>query len=175
MTAEAQHEYDRSSWGPGPWESEPDRVDFEHGGLPCLLLRSPMGFWCGYAAVLPGHPWHGVDSCQCLAPADPAHASDENGWHECEQRPESLMDVHGGLTYSGACSGSICHVPKPGEPDAVWWFGFDCGHAFDLTPGMRAFRVRYRGAVPYGEVYRDLAYAREQTERRAEQLAAARA
>ena len=44
-----------AAWGQGPWDDEPDRVDFEHAGFPCLLLRNPrLGQWCGYVAVPPG-------------------------------------------------------------------------------------------------------------------------
>lgn len=169
---------DRSQWGDGPWRKEPDRVDFEHAGLPCLLQRNRMGAWCGYAAVPPGHPWHGVQYGACLSPADPAHANDENGWHDCERRPEAIARVHGGLTYSGPCSGAICHVPKRGEPADVWWFGFDCAHFMDLIPKMSKFREEY-GLPPkihmdprWTEIYRDIAYVRAETERLAEQLAA---
>ena len=33
----------------------------------------------------------------------------------------------------------ICHIPDQGEPDDVWWLGFDCLHGGDLAPGMMAF------------------------------------
>lgn len=105
---------DKSAWPAGPWRKEPDRVSFEHAGLPCLLRRQmSSGHWCGYVAVPPGHPLHGK-------PYDDADAR-----------------VHGGLTYSDECMGDpetgICHVPKPGEPDNVWWFGFDCAHYGDKS------------------------------------------
>lgn len=88
--------YDKSDWGAGPWQDEPDRVEWDHAGLPCLAARSPTGGnWCGYAAVPPGHPLHGQDY----------NAVD--------------VDVHGGLTYADRCGGHICHVPKPGEPEDV--------------------------------------------------------
>src|SRR5688572_11433893 len=109
---------DKSEWGDGPWQTEPDRVEFEHAGLPCLMSRHPtLGHWCGYVAVPPGHPMHGkeYDSVE--------------------------VDVHGGLTYGSACRGHICHVPKPGEPDDVFWFGFDCGHAGDYGP----YHAKYVG------------------------------
>src|SRR5438067_12443361 len=115
---------EKRKWGPGPWQDEPDRVDFEHAGLPCLILRGPVGAWCGYAAVPPGHPLHG------------------KGYSELyDYETESGIDirVHGGLTYAGACSGDICHVPRLGEPDDVWWFGFDCSHAGDLAPESEAY------------------------------------
>lgn len=131
---------------PGPWKGEPDRVEFRHAGLPCLLKRNDdMGTWCGYAAVPPGHPAHGK-------PYD-----------------DVPVQAHGGLTYADACSGSICHVPKPGEPDDVWWLGFDCCHGGDVVPmfvtmGMRSWFGR-------AEKYRDVAYVRRETKRLAQQLA----
>jgi len=86
---------DKQHWSDGPWKTEPDRVEFEHAGLPCLMLRNDMGAWCGYAAVPPGHPLHGHDY--------------------------RIPDVraHRGLNYAAACSGEICHVAKPGEPDPL--------------------------------------------------------
>lgn len=139
---------DKSGWGPGPWQTEPDRMEWKHNGTPCLMVRTPHhGAWCGYAAVPPGHPLHGVEY------GDPD------------------VSVHGGLTYSNKCAGYICHVPAPGELDDVWWFGFDCAHSGDETPGSNAalgFRA-YRGI---GDEYRDLAYVRAEVERLADQLAA---
>jgi hypothetical protein len=133
--------YDKAAWGEGPWQTEPDRVEFEHSGLPCLLVRGPLGGWCGYAAVPPGHPLHGT----------PYNDVD--------------VEVHGGLTYADRCQGHICHVPKPGEPDEVWWLGFDCGHYTDLLPGMTKYNFNQDGT------YRDVDYVRAETERLAEQLA----
>jgi len=150
---------DKRPWGAGPWQDEPDRVEWEHAGLPCLALRNHYGNWCGYAAVPPGHPLH--------------------------RKPYDEVDVsvHGGLTYASLCADAICHVPKPGEPEDVWWFGFDCGHAGDFSPQMHAFlssRGRreqpydHAGAVAAGrfdvEVYRTLDYVQDETNHLAEQL-----
>lgn len=140
-------------WGDGPWLDEPDRVDFEFAGIPCLLRRNAyagkpdasMGNWCGYAAVAPGHPLHGA------------------GYYAAE---EAGVRAHGGLTYASACAGEICHVPKPGEPDDVWWFGFDCAHSGDLVPAHCCRRTAF-----IGEVYRDLAYVYAETTLLAAQLA----
>ena len=49
---------DKSSWGPGEWQDEPDAqrwVDAETG-YPCEILRSVSGALCGYVAVMEGHP-----------------------------------------------------------------------------------------------------------------------
>lgn len=129
---------DKSTWGEGPWLHEPDREEFRHLGLACLIRRNPMmGNWCGYVAMPPGHRWHGMHYDECLA------------------------DVHGGLTYSDRCQGSICHVPREGEPDDVWWLGFDCGHCDDLAPGHEA-TMRRAGIDRHGydTTYRDIDFAR---------------
>jgi len=132
---------DKSTWGAGPWQTEPDRVEWTHADLPCLAVRNHFGAWCGYAAVPPGHPLHG------------------------KHYDAVDVDAHGGLTYAGACSGHICHVPKPGEPDDVWWFGFDCAHAFDVMPGMDAY-WRGCGRLPIDGpecTYKTLAYVQAET------------
>lgn len=118
----------RPDWPKGPWDDEPDReywVD-EATGLPCLIRRGPLGSWCGYVGVSASHPFHGL------------------AYQEVdEDRHKAFMTPHGGLTYSAPCDGDveggICHVPTAGEDD-VWWFGFDCGHAFDYLPGMHTPR-----------------------------------
>lgn len=102
---------DRSEWGRGPWDDEPDdRVEWRSEGLACLMVRNYSGAWCGYVGVPPGHPWHGVNYNDVDA------------------------IVHGGLTYSDRCAGHICHVPSEGEPHDVWWLGFDCFHSGDKPP-----------------------------------------
>lgn len=147
---------DRSKWKPGPWDGEPDRWEGEFDGLPALALRNQhSGNWCGYVAVPPGHPWHGKSDSGDLPGTEDGYAS-----------------VHGGITYSGACHGRICHVPKPGEPDNVWWLGFDCHHAGDLAPYDLAF-FGDRGLLIEGDQYRTLGYVQNECRRLAAQAVAA--
>ena len=151
---------DKATWGPGPWQTEPDRVEFKHAGLPCLLRRGPLGAWCGYVAVPPGHPCHG------------------------RATNDLDLSVHGGVTYASLCSEEVCHVPEPGEPDDVWWVGFDLSHARDYVPAMAVHATidehlaallpdlaRQLAELHDRRAYRDLAYARGQVEQLAEQLA----
>lgn len=134
----------------GPWQTEPDREEFKHAGLDCLIQRGPMGAWCGYVAVTPTHKWYGRPySTYC-------EGSDDD--------PNVVINVHGGLTYSEFCGGSICH--KTEGDDKAWWFGFDCGHAWDVIPSWEATL-----SMP-DSVYRDVDYVRNETKRLAEQLAA---
>lgn len=30
---------DKSGWGPGPWQDEPDRKEWTHAGFDCLIVR----------------------------------------------------------------------------------------------------------------------------------------
>jgi len=133
-----EHKIDRAGWPSGPWDSEPDRLDFIVAGFSCFVLRNLQGAWCGYVGVPESHPYFGKD------------------YNDVD------VVVHHGLTYAGKCSPPICHVPSAGLPDNVWWLGFDCHHYLDFAPGM----ARYdRG------IYRDIRYARQQTELLAVQLA----
>ncbi len=142
-----RRDMERPLWPAGPWDSEPDLVEWRDAatGYPCLVVRGPTGALCGYVGVPPEHPYSG--------------------------KPYSEVDdhvpAHGGLTFSDSCheDGSICHVPLPGEPDAVWWFGFDCAHSGDVTPGL--IRHYQEAAARYGippeswhlhDTYKTLAY-----------------
>lgn len=144
----------KDKWGPGPWQQEPDREEWRDTdtGLPCLIVRAPTtGSLCGYVGVPPGHPWHGVD----YSGAD--------------------ASVHGGLTYSDRCAGHICHVPAPGEPDDVWWLGFDTAHFMDYMPARAAMMRDLDVGMPQymRSAYRDMAYVRAEVARLASQVAAA--
>lgn len=152
--AETATFHDRSSWGSGDWDNEPDRVEWrdESTDLPCLALRNRLGAWCGYVACPPEHPWHGLD-----------YDSEELG----------DVHAHGGLTFSSFCAEGegperICHVPRPGEPDNVWWLGFDCAHLGDHVPAM------HRDYLGRGETYRTLDYVQRQCSYLAAQVWAAR-
>lgn len=145
---------DRSKWPCGEWDAEPDRVEFEYAGFTCLLARGPAGAWCGYVAVLPGHPWHGKEYSDIDA------------------------EAHGGLTYSDKCQvgGLICHVTKPGEPDDVWWVGFDCIHSGDVAPRHLATNIAMDWPIIDGrfpETYKPMSYVIGWVRRLAEQARAA--
>ncbi len=164
---------DKSTWGPGPWQTEPDKRQWLDAatGLPCIIRRHfSFGSLCGYVAIPRGHP----------------------AFRALEDDLD--VSVHGGLTFSGSCDPegdpalAICHVVEPGEDDDVFWFGFDCGHYLDVQPGMDAMQredgrrtiseiMGNRGFGASGSwqrVYRDWAYVTGQVESLATQLAAMR-
>lgn len=166
---------DKTDWPRGPWDDEPDKVQWadDPTGLDCLIVRNGNGALCGYVGVPPGHPWHKVGYSGHI---DDVPCTDDYCYAE-GHTPEATVEVHGGLTYSDSGEGrpeaeGICHVPEPGRPEDVWWFGFDCDHAFDLAPGHVA-RSRALGIPPIVDdaTYRDLAYVKAECASLARQLA----
>lgn len=152
---------DKSDWGDGPWLTEPDKIQWqdEATGLPCLIVRNTRvtGALCGYVGVAEGHP------------------DFEKGYDGVE------VEVHGGLTFASFCTDSddesshICHRPAPGEPDHVWWLGFDCAHAGDVSPAMDArCRKSPFGTTLHGdgweETYKPIAYVKAEVTQLAAQL-----
>lgn len=212
---------DKDGWGPGPWQDEPDKRQWqdEATGLPCLIVRGPSGALCGYVGISKEHPAFGLSYD---GTPEEEHRAYMEGTREKmrgaltdigEARHEAItaalkdfpelpakapgigdavadLSPHGGLTFASLCSPSseeahgICHVPGPGEADHVWWFGFDCAHAYDLSPGYEArtrdMMANIRSSLPrpagmedaYKEVYRDIAYVAEECRQLAAQLKA---
>ena len=119
-----------------PWWTEDNKVDFEADGFKCAMRRGPLGSWCGYVGVPSTHPWFGKyysDTIkptkdmlgprdrQDFGPIDLLCAALSGKDIESEMPITLAMRVHGGLTYAAD------HAPY-GEPDGLWWFGFDCAH-----------------------------------------------
>jgi hypothetical protein len=155
----ANYRVDRTNWEPGPWDGEPDRTQWQHAGYACLMVRHPRhGNWCGYVGV------------------DETNPAFSKSWKNKDEFPDLESDVN----YSDFCDGVICHVPAPGMPERVWWIGFDCGHAWDVHPGMHshlpaAIRERYREedrSMMKGTVlcptYKTVAYVRKRVNALAE-------
>lgn len=155
--------------GVGPWNDEPDKAQWvdEATGYDCLIIRHPArGNLNGYVAVPAGHPAYGM------------------GYDAVE------VDVHGGLTYAEfgdfepvepgavmlARDGILLRHPEPGRSADVWWFGFDCHHAFDLAPTFQARMSALPGMPPpvsylRADVYRTFDYVKAEIESLARQLA----
>jgi hypothetical protein len=144
----------RGNGGPEPWRYEPNRVAWRDPatGLQCLILRGPFGALNGYVRVPRDHAMHGKP----------------------RGRQVHRLSVHGGITFSGCLRSRNM---KRGH-----WFGFDCGHVFDLVPGLREIRDQIRASMPpdllealttsgMQEVYRTVDYVRQECTDLAAQLA----
>lgn len=143
----------RSEWGPGPWQQEPDYLHWvdQETGYDCLIVRNPVGALCGYVGLKPSHRFY-----------------------EVNYNSLSALDVHGGLTYSNYCWGDICHKTDHEGPK-VWWLGFDCSHAFDLSPATEALGAsskikQIHAAFGYDQAYRDIDYVKSEIKKLARQL-----
>jgi hypothetical protein len=158
-------EVDKSTWQHGPWDTEPDKLHWidEASDLDCMILRGPAGALCGYVGIDESHPLFGVPY------------GGARGYMERQPDdiiPEDLFDVHGGLTYSDVCDegGHICHVPARGRSEHVWWYGFDCAHAFDYCPKFEA-TTRHLGLTSFTRgTYRDVNYVQAECASLARQL-----
>lgn len=138
---------DKSEWTRGEWDDEPDKVQFQdhETGLPCLIVRGNSGALCGYVGVTQDHPFYGRDY------------------------DDVPVNVHWGLTFSDRCQHredhtGICHIPCEGEPDNVWWLGFDCAHSGDFCP---SYSDMY--GFP-GDVYRNIEFVKSEVECLARQI-----
>lgn len=148
---------DKTEWGPGPWQDEPDKKQWQDAatGLPCLIVRNNGGALCGYVGAPDGHAAFG------------------KGYGDVS------VECHGGLTFADFCAHSddesrfVCHVPGEGEPDRVWWLGFDCAHSGDLSPAyalsMKGLGITFPGDY---ETYKTVAYVTHQVANLAGQLKA---
>ena len=127
-------------------EREGDSLDFEAWGLRCHIHRhSETGHLNGYVRVPVGHRFHGVGYSEALC-----------GHPGCYRHSlESLITVHGGLTYSGEAYWE--------EDEEGWWFGFDTAHAGDYLPFLGF-------PLTSSEKYRDMEYVKKECESLARQL-----
>lgn len=148
------HTLDKSSWGDGPWLTEPDLLQWIDlkTGLYCAIKRNGVRAFCGYVGVEKSHPDYGKDY------------NDIN------------YDAHGGLTYAKEVQAGILnpldiknapvYVPfKTTDPKELWIFGFDCAHLGDLCPGLaKSFYFTDT------DIYRELGYVKLEVETLAIQL-----
>lgn len=127
---------DKAGWGDGLWQNEPDKMQWqdEATGLPCLIVRGPVGALCGYVGVDERHPAFGLSHNGTPYEEDRAHFTamresmrsafgDRGGAKSHEMVREAIkalpvgpqrvgiagdriseVDVHGGLTFASACS-----------------------------------------------------------------------
>ena len=148
------HTMDKSTWKNGPWQSEPDKMQWidAETDLDCLIVRNAFGALCGYIGIDKNHPLFKIDY---------------------NNTPN--LEVHGGLTFSDLCqewddpSKGICHIPEGNRPKNIWWFGFDCAHYCDFIPIYTSPNYGFmRSHV--GTTYRTIEYVQSEIRHLAKQL-----
>ncbi len=100
--------------------------------------------YCGYVEVPEGHPFYEVDYDERVVLMKDigryVKAEYENFYilkRDILLSPANLIDVYGGLTFSGHGKGGY-PVKSSG-----WWFGFDCNHSTDryleVPPSLKEY------------------------------------
>ncbi len=116
FTKEWQGVVDKSEWGPGPWQDEPDKAQWLDAGsrLPCLIVRGPVGALCGYVGLPPGHRARRA-TFESSYQIDPKRAATMSVLERMTIRRrgnngapgyyvlDRYVEVHGGLTFCGPC------------------------------------------------------------------------
>ena len=74
---------------------------FEYKGYPCAVLMQDLGHRCGYVGIPKEHKYYGSD------------------------RLDSIIDVHGGITYSSLDRADGYPID---EPNDYYWIGWDYAH-----------------------------------------------
>jgi hypothetical protein len=148
----SEQRIDKSGWGPGPWQDEPDFVEWQSAEPPhfrCQVNRNEIGgVFCGYVAVPPGHPAHG------------------KGAGEVE------VEVHGDVTFGSEAIGGGWAIGF--DCGHAWDFqpAMEARLKAQLPPGMYAAQQRVLSDMPGGSTYKTLAFVRAEVESLARQLAA---
>lgn len=130
-----------TGWGEipaGPWVDEPDAAKIICGDAPAVAARLGVYAWGGYLGFPEGHPTFG---------------------ESYDNHYDDWPDVHGGWTFSDLNP----RIDEIARMNGLWWIGFDCAHAGDLSPLLGlALSARF------GEVYRTLEYVADELCRAAE-------
>jgi hypothetical protein len=111
----------------------------------CIVIKDMHR--CGYVGVPKKHSLHGIEYNEATESLSAAWKEILDGKDEGDNKrgpiitllaccygdspknwsPDRIVNVHGGLTYSGGKDYPV------ENKDGLWWFGFDCGHSGDGT------------------------------------------
>lgn len=140
MTVKKWTFIDKSTWADGPWQREPDKLQWidQKTGFPCLVVRNSSGALGGYVGVSEKNPFF--------------------------QKNSIFVWIHGGLSYKDFSQKDneqgICYISESQQSQSIWWFGFTCDRPGDIRPAKNDF---------YGE-YRDIAFVIQEVESLAQQI-----
>jgi len=145
------------------WKNEPDSEFWMEGEVPCFITRNEYtGTWCAYCAVPKSSPLYGKGGDYSILMTEEMKNRkinvDELGVLNlllCGRSKEGsatlnmLVRCHGGLSFYDTRESP--EIPE--EYNSWWWFGFDCGHAYDYQPFL-SFHCD-------DDVYRNIEYTKQ--------------
>lgn len=155
----------------GEWDNEPDYLKWRdpETGLLCMIRRNSfMGTLNGYVCVKRGHPFFMRHYSTYRTIRRPFKKNRKDGVPQFKKAPPrkscrvQSFTVHGGITFSGKLR------RHGGGIERGWWFGFDCSHAWDVSPYFEG-----RGLSMFDGVYRNFEYVRAEVTKLAQQIAGA--
>lgn len=147
------------------WQ-EPDYFEGEMSGFKVIARRNHAKAWCGYVGVPDTHALYGKHYDHRIPVSNRGQVSVSPHMSPIAMMLEAMaeddghiilsifVDCHGGLTYANS-----------GWPadDGLWYFGFDCSHAGDLSPQDVFLSFSgYSFTRDYSYTYRTLDYVKEQ-------------
>lgn len=96
---------------------------FKHNGLKCVVVMRVPGYRCGYVGIPKKHFLYGKDYDYVNSHFEFVILNEDKriGVGVC-----LYLQCHGGVTYSKGGKGSNYPIKSN-----LWWFGFDCAHAWD--------------------------------------------
>lgn len=128
------------------------------GEFPYKIVEHPTAkHLMGYIGVPPSHPFYHIDYT-------------DNNW----DNPVSNLQVHGGVTFTEH-SNNLNPTYYAGDSNDhtlnmnIWWIGFDCGHAGDLSPGIEKLLPQSLRS-PLHTTYKDRDYVFAEIEKLATQI-----
>ncbi len=150
---------------------------WENYGYSCVVIMSSMGYRCGYVGIKKDHPLYKFRYDEEYNALKKLHEEIKDHKYDFAKygiiqhlsgktRPISILQVHGGITYSEGDS----EYPVPN--DGIWWFGYDCGHGGDakdlsvVPERVKQIELKY----PCGGILRSLDYCIQECNELAKQL-----
>jgi hypothetical protein len=148
------------------------------GDFPFAITKhDKLGSLCGYIGVPSSHPWYGkrYDDISAEVHGGLTFSHHQNWGHPAEiAMLEVKIEEYAKmgppisdfprrlLVHEQEHAGEDSEYPTKTGQD-IWWFGFDCAHAWDLVPGISG--ISQKG------MYRDEEYVREELRKLAGQAA----
>ena len=173
-------EIPKAQWGPGPWQGEPDELEWVDlaTGYTCRIRRNMFvtGALCGYVGVPPLHAAYGFDYDGGLY--RPGKLPSQ-GFGQISGIGDAItrIRVHDGVTYAYP---SCLFKGEKRHRRRLWWYGFSCAGSGDTMPMLEATlnlaysklgKVRSHHSIFAGATYKTIEYARDEVTSLAQQLA----
>jgi hypothetical protein len=137
--------FNKKSFPPGKWLSEPDLCHWNRYGMDCLAIRDmSLGVWKGFVGVNQKHSFYSKKIEEVL---------------KMEETMEIFFSVYGGITSAG-------RLPPKYKDYAhnLWWIGIETSHGADFMPLLKLDMENPDMAKMLShQTYKDFSFIRRET------------